>query len=107
MQFWNKSGSLAKHGRLGESKQEYVWEPAQLNIRFLFLFLRNGTSDWPGLAKGGRTVCLWMFLLFLREWYLTENFVIILTLYTFQINSSFPFCKSLALGITVVFSSGQ
>ena len=24
-------------------------------------FLRHGSSDWPGLASGGRTGCFWLF----------------------------------------------
>ena len=40
-------------------KLEYSWECAPLNYRFLFLFLRDGTSYGPGLAKGvGKTMCV-------------------------------------------------
>ena len=38
MRFWIKNGSLAK-----------LWIS-------VFLFLRYDTPDWPGLARGGRTV---------------------------------------------------
>ena len=40
MRFWIKNGSLA-----------------ELQTCY-FLFLRYGTPDWPGLARGGRTVCV-------------------------------------------------
>ena len=32
------------------------WESAQLSYRLQFLFLGDGTSDWPSLARGGTTV---------------------------------------------------
>ena len=73
MWFWIKSQSLAKHRRLGEAGT-LKWESAQLYYRLLFLFLRENASDWLDLARGGRTVCLWVFLLSLREWDLMTEF---------------------------------
>ena len=58
-------------------------ESAQLNYRLLFLFLRNRTPNWPGLGRGGKTMLLWVFLLFLRKWDLRQNYTIVLNLSNF------------------------
>ena len=72
MWFWIKSGGQAEHGQL-EGARMLKWESAQLSYRLLFLFLRDRTSGWPALARGGRTVCLWVFI-FKGLWDLKTEF---------------------------------